>query len=188
MLSHQKLKVYGKSLTVVASLATHSGHWDKRHAVVDQLCRASESIVLNLAEGVRVRSPGQKQQFLGYAVGSALECAACLDVAVIKEFLSSELAMVEKRSLCEVVRMLVGLRRSWERSTLQEEARAYGGPPSSEPQEGYFAHEPLDVRASAYLDLCVSKAELEAGKQEPGIDLLSRITLMLKALSGGFSE
>ena len=126
MLSHQKLKVYGKSLSVVASLATHSGHWDKRHAVVDQLCRASESIVLNLAEGVRVRSPGQKQQFLGYAVGSALECAACLDVAVIKEFLASELAMVEKRSLCEVVRMLVGLRRSWERSTLQEEARAYG--------------------------------------------------------------
>ena len=251
MLSHQKLEVYGKSLTVVASLATHSGHWDKRHAVVDQLCRASESIVLNLAEGVRVRSPGQKQQFLGYAVGSALECAACLDVAVIKEFLASELAMVEKRSLCEVVRMLVGLRRSWERSTLQEEARAYGGPPSSEPQEGYFAHEPLEVyqislefmrwfnglpagaelasrlcrqidkaatslilnlaegygrtgegdrlrflataesaavRASAYLDLCVSKAELEAGKQEPGIDLLSRITLMLKALSGGFSE
>jgi hypothetical protein len=46
MLSHQKLKVYGKGLAVVASLAKHTAAWDKRHAVVDQLCRASESIVV----------------------------------------------------------------------------------------------------------------------------------------------
>ena len=32
MLSHQKLKVYGKGLAVVASLAKHSAAWDKRHA------------------------------------------------------------------------------------------------------------------------------------------------------------
>ncbi len=54
MLAHQKLKVYGKALAVVASLTNHSAGWDKRHSVVDQLCRASESVVLNLAEGVRV--------------------------------------------------------------------------------------------------------------------------------------
>jgi four helix bundle protein len=119
MLSHQKLKVYGKGLTVVASLARHSAGWDKRHALVEQLCRASESIVLNLAEGARLRSPSQKQQVLDYAVGSALECAACLDIAVIKQFLMPELATAEKRSLCEVVRMLVGLRRSWEKSALR---------------------------------------------------------------------
>ena len=81
MLSHQKLKVYGKGLAVVASLAKHSAAWDKRHAVVDPLCRASESIVLNLAEATRLGSPPQKQQLLDYAVGSALECAACLDIA-----------------------------------------------------------------------------------------------------------
>ena len=47
MLCHQKLKVYGKGLAVVASLGMHSAQWDKRHAVVDQLGRASESMVLN---------------------------------------------------------------------------------------------------------------------------------------------
>jgi four helix bundle protein len=78
----------------VASLAKHSAAWDKRHAVVDQLCRASESIVLNLAEGARLRSPQQKQQLLDYAVGSALECAACLDIAVIKQFLDPEIQTV----------------------------------------------------------------------------------------------
>ncbi|MHC1765413.1 MAG: four helix bundle protein [Verrucomicrobiia bacterium] len=82
MLSHQKRKVYGKALSVAASLARHSSQWDKRHAIVDQMGRASESIVLNLAESARVGGLAHKQQALDYAVGSALECAACLDIAV----------------------------------------------------------------------------------------------------------
>jgi hypothetical protein len=62
MLAHQKLKVYGKALAAVAGLTNHSVQWDKRHAVVDQLCRASESVVLNLVEGVRVSNLAHKQQ------------------------------------------------------------------------------------------------------------------------------
>src|SRR6185503_3755745 len=107
MLSHPKLKGYGKGLAVVASLAKHSAAWDKRHAV-----------------------------------DSALECAACLDIAVIKEFLLPEPAALEKRSLCEVVRMLIGLRRSWEKNALREEPPAFDGQPNAEPQGWYFAHEP----------------------------------------------
>ena len=44
------------------------------------------------------------------------------------------------------------------------------------------------VKAAAYLDLCVSKAELDAEHREPGVDFLSRVVLMLRALSGSFSE
>ena len=80
--------------------------------------------------------------------------SACADLAVIQQFLALEVATVEKRALAEVVRMLVGLRKSWEKN-------------------------------AAYLDLCVSKAELEPQQPEPGIDLLSRIVLILRALSGG---
>jgi flagellar capping protein FliD len=56
MFSLDKLKVYDKALANAASLAQHSRSWDKRHAVTDQLLRASESFVLNLAEGARLRS------------------------------------------------------------------------------------------------------------------------------------
>jgi len=251
MLSHQKLKVYGKALAVVASLARHSAQWDKRHAVVDQLCRASESIVLNLAEGVRVRGSAPKQHQLDDAVGSALEGAACLDMAVIKQFLPPALALGEKRSLCEVVRMLVGLRRSWETDALKEETPAYGGWLGSESPSWYFAHEPLEVyktslsfmawfnglpggtelasrlhrqvdkaatslilnlaeaygrpgegdrltfletaesaavKAAAYPDLGVSKAELRMDDREPGLNLLGRIVFMLRALSGTYQR
>jgi four helix bundle protein len=80
-----------------------------RHAVTDQLLRASESFVLNLAEGARLRSAAKRQHVLDYAIGSALECAACLDIAQIKEFLCPDETLQEKSSLCEVVKMMVGL-------------------------------------------------------------------------------
>ena len=78
MFSHLKLRVYEKALASVARLAAYSGQWDKRHAVVDQLQRASESIVLNIAEGARLWTSCHKRHLLDYAIGSTLECAACL--------------------------------------------------------------------------------------------------------------
>jgi four helix bundle protein len=143
MFSHQKLQVYGKALVSVTGLTQHAASWDKRHAVVDQLVRAGESVVLNLVEGARLWTSATKQHSLDYAIGSALECAACLDIAVIKQFLLLDVATKEKRSLSEVVRMLVALRRSWGDNQLREESARYGSPESSEPR--FFAHECLDA-------------------------------------------
>src|SRR6185503_19395467 len=112
MLSHQKLKVYGKGLAVVASLAKHSAAWDQRHAVVDQLCRASESIVLNLAEAARLDSPTQKQQLLDYAVGSALECAACLDSRLYRQ--------VDKAGTSVILNIAEGYGRTGEEDRLSQ--------------------------------------------------------------------
>ena len=44
------------------------------------------------------------------------------------------------------------------------------------------------VKAAAYLDLCGSKAELDAEQRLPGIELLGRVVLMLRALSGSRPE
>ncbi len=96
MLSHQKLKVYEKALTVAAGAERLSADWGKRHAVVDQFCRAAESIVLNIAEGSRLRSGPDKARTLDFALGSTLECAACLDIASIKSFLSLDTLLTEK--------------------------------------------------------------------------------------------
>jgi hypothetical protein len=68
MFSHERLKVYDKALVSVANLARCSALWDKRHSVVDHLLRASESIVLNLAEGARLWGAGHKQHSLDYAI------------------------------------------------------------------------------------------------------------------------
>jgi len=64
MFSIEKLKVYDKALSSVASLAKISAHWDKRHAVLDHLLRASESVALNIAEGARLRGTANRQHVL----------------------------------------------------------------------------------------------------------------------------
>jgi four helix bundle protein len=140
MFSHERLKVYDKALVRVANLARCSALWDKRHSVVDHLLRASESIVLNLAEGARLWSAGHKQHLLDYAIGSALESAACLDIAVLKQFLSADAALSEKRLLCEIVKMLVGLRKSWGEADLCEDSAPYHSQP-----DFLFPHERLHV-------------------------------------------
>jgi hypothetical protein len=68
-----------------------------------------------------------------------------LDIAVVKQFLSAEVAAGEKRLLCEVVRMLVGLSRSWKNEGFREDPPAYASEPMTELDSGYFAHERLDV-------------------------------------------
>jgi len=89
MFPHEKLHVYGKSLAFVAGASTISASWSKNHAVVDQLGRASESLILNLADGARLRSAQSKLRALDYAIGSGLECAGCLDIARIKGLLGT---------------------------------------------------------------------------------------------------
>ena len=97
MFSHEKLSVYQKALICVSSLNGLSCTWDKRHALVDHLIRASESILMNLVEGTRLRGTPNRQHFTEYAMGSALECAACLDIAVLKELLVAAVAIGQKQ-------------------------------------------------------------------------------------------
>ena len=84
MFSLEKLKVYDRALVCVASLNQLSLRWDKRHAVVDHLVRAGESVLLNIVEAVHPRGSRQRQHVLDYAIGSALERAACLDISQLK--------------------------------------------------------------------------------------------------------
>jgi four helix bundle protein len=84
MFAHEKLQVYCKALAFTANVMTLVSGWDKKHALVDQFGRAAESVVLNLAEAARLKDAPARLNVSDYAIGSALECAGCLDVARIK--------------------------------------------------------------------------------------------------------
>jgi hypothetical protein len=58
MLPHEKLEVYRKALDFMGDASAAVALWDQCHAVADQFGRASDSLVLNLAEGARLR-PGR---------------------------------------------------------------------------------------------------------------------------------
>jgi four helix bundle protein len=84
---YEKLNVYQASLEFMTWAAELVSKLDARAAVKDRLDRASTSVPLNIAEGNGKFAIKDRCRFLDFARGSALECAACLDVLVAKRLL-----------------------------------------------------------------------------------------------------
>jgi four helix bundle protein len=145
VLTHRKLKVYEKALAFASTAPELSTSWGSRPAIGDQFRRASESIVLNLAEGARLVGGPSKARALDYALGSSLECAACLDIAHIRGCLDSESITAEKARVLEIARMLIGLRKAWLDGPLREEPAGYQVRAPGPGLEVGFHHESLEV-------------------------------------------
>ena len=80
-----------------------------RRELIEQLDRASLSILLNTAEGNGKRQGRQRAKFFDDARGSAFECAACLDASVARRFVSVTRIRPGKEMLARVVAMLTRL-------------------------------------------------------------------------------
>ena len=109
---HEKLKVYQDSVRFVAWVSDLLESVPKSAAVHNQLDRASTSVPLNIAEGNGKYRSRDRCNFFDIARGSALECAACLDVLVAKKKIAERTAGEGKGMLVEIVQMLVGLIRA----------------------------------------------------------------------------
>ena len=98
----------------------------KKHAVHNQLDRASTSIALNIAEGNGKSSPRDRCRFFDIARGSALECADALDVLVAKGILKKQDIIEGKQILREIVSMIIGLIKSNMPNRICEKPAQYG--------------------------------------------------------------
>jgi four helix bundle protein len=106
---HEKLNVYQASLTFITWATELISKVDVKAAVKDQLDRASTSVPLNIAEGNGKFAIKDRCRFLDFARGSALECAACLDVLVAKKLSEEAVVRAGKEQLFEIISMLMGL-------------------------------------------------------------------------------
>lgn len=78
----------------------------------DQLARAAESIVLRIAEGAGTEwKSAEQKRFFRSARGSALECAAALDVCRIRRIGSPEQLRGGRQLVVRLVQMLTRLSR-----------------------------------------------------------------------------
>src|SRR6266404_2133258 len=125
---HEKLDVYQEAIAFCGWVGEFIAAISAKAAAKDQLDRASTSVPLNIAEGNGKFSAKDRARFLEMARGSALECAACLDVLVARKLATPEQVAGAKTDLAAIVRMMIGLlKRFSERAdVLHEEGGPYG--------------------------------------------------------------
>jgi len=108
---HKKLDVYQESIAFCGWVGELLGQVSAKAAAKDQLDRASTSLPLNIAEGNGKFSRVDRARFLEIARGSALECAACLDVLAVRKLIAIEEIVPAKEKLVRIVNMMGMLKR-----------------------------------------------------------------------------
>ena len=106
---HEKLDVYQEAIGFCGWVRELLGQISAKAAAKDQLDRASTSLPLNIAEGNGKFSNVDRARFLEIARGSALECAACLDVLEVRKLVAAERIVPAKERLVRIVNMLMGM-------------------------------------------------------------------------------
>ena len=110
MFSFENLDVYKVALqfsktTIEETRLVPKGYF----SLIDQLRRASTSIVLNIAEGSGRYAKGEKKQFYSIAKGSAYECVPLLTLFGELNLIQAERIRDLKETLQRISQMLTKL-------------------------------------------------------------------------------
>lgn len=106
---HEKLKVYQKALFYIEWLTDNLNIRGISLNLKDQMERASNFIVLNIAEGNGKYTSKDRCRYFDIALGSTFESAACIDILFSKNLLTSDKTSEAKSILKEIASMLIGL-------------------------------------------------------------------------------
>jgi four helix bundle protein len=107
---HERLRVYQRALDFYSWVFLTLPQLPRGHApVLDQLRRAGSSVALNIAEGAGKYELADKRRHYLIARGSAMECAAVLDVLARGDLIEPQLRVEGRVMLRDVVAMLVKL-------------------------------------------------------------------------------
>ncbi len=110
VLDAERLDVYRVAIEFQVLAATLSEKCDS--VLRDQFRRASLSVPLNIAEGAGQRSKAQKMRYYGISRGSAMECAAIVDVLLVRHLAPPPECHRARSLLIRIVQMLTKLDRS----------------------------------------------------------------------------
>jgi four helix bundle protein len=110
----ENLKVWNKALDLtieVNDLAKLFPGYEL-YNLSSQIRRASDSVVLNIAEGCTGQSNPEFNRFLGYSMRSAIEVVSCLFIAKRKEYIDNEKFIAYYTQYEELCKMINALRNT----------------------------------------------------------------------------
>lgn len=85
---------------------------DGLYILSSQIRRASDSIVLNIAEGCTGQSKASFKAFLNYSLRSAIEVVSCLFIAKRRKYINEETFQNLYHELETLCKIITGLRNS----------------------------------------------------------------------------
>ena len=110
--AHERLEAYAVAREFVGHVAALLAALPRGEAAIaDQLKRAGDSTLLNLCEGAGRRAGRDKAHYYTIARGSGTECAAILDILVLRRLADPARVEVARGLLYRLVCMLTALAR-----------------------------------------------------------------------------
>jgi four helix bundle protein len=187
-MGHEKLRVYQFALEHAAWMHAVLVGIAPSAVVLDHWDRAAVSIIEGLANGNSRRSRADRNRFFDVAIGSALECAACLDICRCRGMITNDQMIDGKKPLQAIVRMTIGLRDA-QSSCVREDQESYDAKDS----DIYFAHEGLDVYKSAlkliaWFDAFTKEVKLSSSVTTQLDKSTTSLVLNIAEGNGRFSE
>jgi four helix bundle protein len=141
---HEKLDLYQESIAFCGWVGDLLNEITGKAAAKDQFDRASTSLPLNIAEGNGKFSNADRPRLLEIARGSALDCAACLDVLAVRRLVPTERILPAKEQLVRILNLPMGmLKRFSERVEFlrEDEGTYHVGPDHGHEHEHKQEHE-----------------------------------------------
>jgi four helix bundle protein len=109
----ENLRIWNKALDLTIEVDELTKLFPKfeLYSLSSQMRRASDSVVLNIAEGCTGQSNREFARFLGYALRSAIEVVSCLFIAKRKIYIEEETFRKFYWEYEELTKMITTLRR-----------------------------------------------------------------------------
>ncbi len=110
----EKLIIWQKAMGFGEDINTLAEHFPKKELfnLASQICRASDSIALNISEGSIGQSVAEQKKFTGYAIRSHAEVVTCLHKAKRRRYIDISLFDEKYTESFHLMNMLIGFRNS----------------------------------------------------------------------------
>ncbi|MBC7916120.1 MAG: four helix bundle protein [Pyrinomonadaceae bacterium] len=111
----EKLLAWQKAMDLndkIYNLAKNTFPKDEQFILSSQIRRASDSVVLNIAEGCTGQSKASFKVFLNYSLRSAIEVVSCLFIAKRRNYIQESAFSYLYNELETLCKIITGLRNS----------------------------------------------------------------------------
>lgn len=109
----EKLQIWNKAMDFGEEITTIAEKFPKKEVfnLSSQICRAGDSIALNIAEGSILQSNPEQKRFIGYSIRSLAEATTCLYKAKRRNYISESEFEKQYNEAFHLMNMMVAFRK-----------------------------------------------------------------------------